>query len=105
MKLYISPLRASTITFKERNNVKKLIILALAILSIVLLASCGEHTHVSEVIPRQEPTCTQVGYSEWEKCKDCGEVLVAKRELPASHKEKVSLEVKATCTKFKLTTP
>lgn len=78
---------------------KKIIFLILVATMLLLIASCGEHTHVSEVIPRQEPTCTQVGYSEWEKCKDCGEVLVAKRELPASHKEKVSLAVEATCTK------
>lgn len=61
-------------------------------------------THVSAVIPAVEPTCTETGLTEGEKCSVCGEILKSQEEVPAlGHTEEVVPGKAATCTKAGLT--
>ena len=47
-----------------------------------------EHKHIKEIIPAVAPTCTETGFTEGEKCSECGEVLVEQEIIPAGHKFK-----------------
>ncbi len=40
------------------------------------------HTN-TQVLPGTAPTCTEPGWTDGEKCSDCGEVLTAQEEIPA----------------------
>ncbi len=75
--------------------------------------SCGEtYTedeipetgHVAEVIPGKEPTETEPGLTEGEKCSVCGEILKVQDNLPAVGHTLTTLYGKAaTCTEAGLT--
>ena len=39
--------------------------------------STDKHTHVEEVMPAVELTCTKTGLTEGKRCSECGEALVA----------------------------
>ena len=45
--------------------------------------STDKHTHMEEVMPAVEPTCTKTGLTEGKRCSGCGEVLVAQETVPA----------------------
>ena len=45
--------------------------------------STDKHTHVEEVMPAVELTCTKTGLTEGKRCSECGEVLVAQETVPA----------------------
>lgn len=45
--------------------------------------STDKHTHVEEVMPAVEPTCTKTGLTEGKRCSECGEVLMAQETVPA----------------------
>ena len=45
--------------------------------------STDKHTHVEEVMPAVEPTCTKTRLTEGKRCSECGEVLVAQETVPA----------------------
>ena len=41
-------------------------------------------SHINtQVLPGTAPTCTEPGWTDGEKCSDCGEVLTAQEEIPA----------------------
>jgi len=44
--------------------------------------STDKHTHVEEVMPAVELTCTKTGLTEGKRCSECGEVLVAQETVP-----------------------
>lgn len=69
---------------------KKLTTILLAVAMTLPLVACGggnagntnsgstdKHTHVEEVMPAVEPTCTKTGLTEGKRCSERGEVLVA----------------------------
>ena len=61
-------------------------------------------SHVSTVVPAVEPTCTENGLTEGEKCSVCGEILRKQEVVDAlGHKEETIPEKAATCTKTGLT--
>ena len=80
---------------------KKLTTILLAVAMTLPLVACGggnagntnggntnsgstdKHTHVGEVMPAVEPTCTKTGLTEGKRCSECGEVLVAQETVPA----------------------
>ena len=60
--------------------------------------------HVSEIIPGKEPTESEPGLSEGEKCAVCGEILKAQDDLPAvGHTLSLVPGKEATCTESGLT--
>ena len=62
------------------------------------------HEHEPQVVPGVEPTCTETGLTEGQKCSVCGEILVAQEVIPAlGHTEEVIPGVPATCTEDGLT--
>ena len=59
----------------------------------------SEHTHTPVAIPAEEPTCTEPGKTEGERCSTCNKVLKAQEEIPAlGHTEVTDAAVDATCT-------
>lgn len=75
---------------------KKLTTILLAMAMTLPLVACGggnagntnsgstdKHTHVEEVMPAVEPTCTKTRLTEGKRCSECGEVLVAQETVPA----------------------
>ena len=57
-----------------------------------------EHTSVTD--PAVEPTCTETGKTEGSHCEKCGEVLIAREDLPAKgHTAVTDPAVAATCQK------
>lgn len=80
---------------------KKLTTILLAVAMTLPLVACGggnagntnggntnsgstdKHTHVEEVMPAVEPTCTKTRLTEGKRCSECGEVLVAQETVPA----------------------
>ena len=63
---------------------------------IVIETPCN-HFNVT-VLSATEPTCTEVGLTEGKLCADCGEVLLAQEEIPASgHSYEAEVTV-PTCT-------
>ena len=80
---------------------KKLTTILLAVAMTLPLVACGggnagntnggntnsgstdKHTHVEEVMPAVELTCTKTGLTEGKRCSECGEVLVAQETVPA----------------------
>ncbi len=59
----------------------------------------GPHIHSMVVHDAKSPTCTEPGWGQWAECKDCGEILIPKIEVPATgHKEVKDPAVEATCT-------
>ena len=60
--------------------------------------------HVPEIIPGKEPTESEPGLSEGEKCSVCGEILKAQDDLPAvGHTLSLVPGKEATCTESGLT--
>ena len=53
----------------------------------------GEHKPV--VIPAIPETCTNVGYTEGSACLGCGEIYVARTEIPANPEKHVVIEIPA----------
>ncbi|MBR5143435.1 MAG: leucine-rich repeat domain-containing protein, partial [Clostridia bacterium] len=73
--------------------------------------SCGaikkepecKHQNV-DVLSLQNPTCTESGLTEGEKCSDCGEILLAQEKIDAlGHNEITDTGTDATCTQNGLT--
>lgn len=75
---------------------KKLTTILLAVAMTLPLVACGggnagntnsgstdKRTHVEEVMPAVEPTCTKTGLTEGKRCSERGEVLVAQETVPA----------------------
>ncbi len=51
-------------------------------------ALLNEHAHTKEVIKGTPATCTKAGLTDGEKCSECGAILVAQEEIPATgHKD------------------
>ncbi|MCF0261050.1 MAG: hypothetical protein HUJ54_14415, partial [Erysipelotrichaceae bacterium] len=64
----------------------------------------SECSHVSETIKGKDPTCTEPGLTDGEKCSKCGAVLKAQKEIPAAdHKEAILKGKEPTCTEPGLT--
>ena len=82
-----------------KKNIVKLLVLAIAVMSVMLaFASCG-CSHEEETIPAVAATCTEAGATEGTKCKLCGEVLVAPVPTEATGHNYQSVDkVDATCT-------
>ena len=88
------------------KKITLIIALALIIVAIFALASCGEepvHVHVEETISGIDATCTENGLTEGKKCADCGEILVPQETIVGSHSEEIIAAVSPTCTKEGLT--
>ena len=65
-------------------------------------AECA-HTE-TEALPGRAATCTKTGITEGEKCKKCGEIIVAQKSIPTiPHTEVIDAAVNATCTSSGLT--
>ncbi len=55
--------------------------------------------HTPEIIPADEPTCTETGLTAGEKCSVCGEITKEQQIVAASHTwETVTVITAATCT-------
>ncbi|MBQ2325730.1 MAG: hypothetical protein II377_05700, partial [Clostridia bacterium] len=82
-----------------KKNVIKLLVLAVAMMSVLLaFASCG-CSHEEEIIPAKEATCTEKGLTEGKKCKLCGEITLEQNEIDMiSHSPKNAQKVEPTCT-------
>ncbi len=62
------------------------------------------HTHTEVILPGKAATCKETGLTEGKKCSECGEILVAQKEIEKiAHKEEVLPEIDATCTETGLT--
>lgn len=48
-------------------------------------ASC-EHTNTTAIGEAKDPTCTEAGITAGVKCADCGEIITAQEEIPATGK-------------------
>jgi len=72
--------------------------------SITVYAKPCQHTN-TEAMPAVDPTCTEAGKEAGgKKCVDCGEILEAQTEIPATgHTEEVLEAVAPTCTETGLT--
>lgn len=59
------------------------------------------HTHVREIIPEVKPSCTKTGLTEGVRCKECGEMLLEQKVVPAlGHNwENWKETISSTCTK------
>lgn len=63
-----------------------------------------EHTHSEEKLAAVAATCTEAGLTEGKKCKTCGEITVAQKEIAAlGHTEEAIAAVAAACGKTGLT--
>ena len=82
-----------------KNNLIKLLVLAVAVMSVLLaLASCG-CSHEAEDIPAVESTCTTAGATAGSKCKLCGEILTAPTEISVlPHSPANAQKKNPTCT-------
>ena len=62
---------------------------------------CDHET--TEIVEMVEPTCTEAGYTEYERCVDCGKEITEGKEIPAEgHTLKTIAGYDATCTKMGL---
>ncbi len=85
---------------KKSFLVKCTFLVLLIVLTSLFLFSCSaKHTHEIEKIPAVQPTCTEVGYTEGQKCSTCTEIIVQPEKIDAlGHNiEKISAIV-PTCT-------
>ena len=65
-------------------------------------AACA-HTD-TEIIKGKDATCTEIGYTDEEKCKQCGEIVVEQTIISIKpHTEVIDAGVEATCTETGLT--
>ncbi len=81
-----------------KKTVLKTVTLALAIIALLLLVSCG-HEHTEQIIPEITPTCTQGGFTEGKKCADCGETIIEPTPIPSKgHTEEPIPNQAPTCT-------
>ena len=78
--------------------------MALSIMLVLLLTSCGgntnnngevsseadTHTHTPIVLEAKEPTCKELGLTEGEKCSECGEILLAQVPVAAKAHDMVT---------------
>ena len=54
--------------------------------------------HIPEVLPREEPSCEEDGWTEGSQCDYCGLILVKQQRIPATgHTPKTVRGYKATC--------
>ncbi|MBQ3506787.1 MAG: hypothetical protein IJA89_08475 [Clostridia bacterium] len=62
---------------------------------------CDHET--TEIVEMVEPTCTEAGYTEYERCVDCGKEVTEGKEIAAEgHTLKTIAGYDATCTKMGL---
>ena len=82
-----------------KNNLIKLLVLAMAVMSVLFaLASCG-CSHEAEEIPAVEATCTAAGATAGSKCKLCGEILTEPTVIDiAPHTPANAQKKNPTCT-------
>ena len=90
LKLYASSTNSGLLTSNE-------LVFSQAIIS-------GSVSHIEEIIPTVNPTCTEVGWTEGKKCSVCDKILVAQEEIPmTTHTEVKDAAVDPTCTETGLT--
>ena len=82
-----------------KKNIVKLLVLAIAVMSVMLaFASCG-CSHEEIAIPAVAATCTEAGSTAGTKCNLCGEILVAPVATePTGHNYVLVGKVEADCT-------
>lgn len=78
----------------RKHLMKKLALLLCLFLLVLQLFSCGiileepvnntpAHTHTLATIPAVEPTCTETGLTQGEKCSTCYEDIIKQEVIPA----------------------
>ena len=82
-----------------KKNIVKLLVLAIAVMSVLLaFASCG-CSHEEVEIPAVAATCTEAGATAGTKCKLCDEILAAPEAVAATgHNYVLVGKVEADCT-------